>query len=97
MYLCQEVELKKLLQSEIQRSEGCAYEKAVPLFEVIYQTAQDEKNDLSVETLCDIARVSWSGYYAWEAAIHDRARREAEDQADFKLILIAYNKRGYIK
>ena len=71
--------------------------KAAPLFEIIYQTAQDEKNDLSVETLCDIAGVSRSGYYAWVAAIPDRARREAEDQADFKLILIAYNKRGYTK
>lgn len=71
--------------------------KAAPLFEIIYQTAQDEKNDLSVESLCDIAGVSRSGYYAWVAAIPDRARREAEDQADFKLILIAYNKRGYTK
>ena len=71
--------------------------KAAPLFEIIYQTAQDEKNDLSVETLCDIVGVSRSGYYAWVAAIPDRARRETEDQADFKLILIAYNKRGYTK
>lgn len=71
--------------------------KATPLFEVIYQTAQDKKNDLSVETLCDIAGVSRSGYYAWVAAIPDRARCEAEDQADFKLILIAYNRRGYTK
>lgn len=71
--------------------------RAAPLFEIIYQTAQDKENDLSVETLCDIAGVSRSGYYAWVAAIPDRARREAEDQADFKLILIAYNKRGYTK
>ena len=71
--------------------------KAAPLFEIIYQTAQDEKNDLSVETLCDIAGVSRSGYYAWVAAIPDRQRREEEDRADFRLILIAYNKRGYTK
>lgn len=71
--------------------------KAAPLFEIIYQTAQNERNDLSVETLCDIAGVSRSGYYAWVAAIPDRERREAEDRADFRLILIAYNKRGYTK
>lgn len=71
--------------------------KAAPLFEIIYQTAQEEKNDLSVETLCDIAGVSRSGYYAWVAAIADRERREEEDSADFRLILIAYNKRGYTK
>ena len=71
--------------------------KAAPLFEIIYQTAQDENNDLSIETLCDIAGVSRSGYYSWVAAIPDRLRREEEDRADFKLILIAYNRRGYKK
>lgn len=71
--------------------------KAAPLFEIIYQTVQDERNDISVETLCEIAGVSRSGYYAWVAAIPERERREEEDRADFKLILIAYNKRGYTK
>ena len=46
--------------------------KAAPLFEIIYQTVQDEKNDLSIATLCDIAGVSRSGYYAWVAAIPER-------------------------
>lgn len=71
--------------------------KAAPLFEIIYQTVQDTNNDLSVEMLCEIAGVSRSGYYAWVSAIPDRLRREEEDRADFKLILIAYNKRGYTK
>lgn len=71
--------------------------KAAPIFEIIYQTVQDTDNDLSVEMLCEIAGVSRSGYYAWVSAISDRLRREEEDRADFKLILIAYNKRGYTK
>jgi transposase InsO family protein len=71
--------------------------KAAPLFEIIYQTVQDTNNDLSVEMLCEIAGVSRSGYYAWVSAIPDRLQREEEDRADFKLILIAYNKRGYTK
>lgn len=71
--------------------------KAAPLFEIIYQTVQDTNNDLSVEMLCEIAGVSRSGYYAWLSAIPDRLQREEEDRADFKLILIAYNKRGYTK
>lgn len=71
--------------------------KAAPLFEIIYQTVQDTNNELSVEMLCDIAGVSRSGYYAWVSAIPDRLQREEEDRADFKLILIAYNKRGYTK
>jgi transposase InsO family protein len=71
--------------------------RQAPLFEIIYQTVQESENDLSVELLCDMAGVSRSGYYAWVKAIPDRARREEEDRADFKLILIAYNKRGYTK
>lgn len=71
--------------------------KAAPLFEIIYQTVQEQENDLSVEMLCKMAGVSRSGYYAWVAAIPDRARREKEDQANFKLILIAFNMRGYTK
>lgn len=40
-------------------------EKSALLFEYIYQTAQDEMNDLSVETLCDIAGASRYWYYVW--------------------------------
>ena len=71
--------------------------KSAPMFEIIYQTVQDNENDLSVEMLCEMAGVSRSGYYAWVATIPDRARREEEDRADFKLILIAFNVRGYTK
>ena len=71
--------------------------KTAPLFEVIYQTVQDSNNELNVDILCDIAGVSRSGYYAWVKAIPDREKREEEDRADFKLILIAYHKRGYSK
>jgi transposase InsO family protein len=71
--------------------------KAAPLFEIIYQTVQERGNDLSVEMLCNMAGVSRSGYYAYVTAIPDRERREEEDRADFKLILIAYQQRGYTK
>jgi transposase InsO family protein len=71
--------------------------KSAPVFEIIYQTVQENNNELSVEMLCEMAGVSRSGYYAWVSAIPDRMRREEEDRADFKLILIAFNKRGYTK
>lgn len=51
----------------------------------------------SVSELCRIANVSRSGYYRWAAAAECRARREAQDQNDFALILRAYNHRGYAK
>lgn len=43
------------------------------------------------------ANVSRSGYYRWAAAAESRARRVAQDQNDFALILQAYNHRGYAK
>ena len=70
---------------------------SAPLFEIIYNTVQENDNDLSIELLCEIAGVSRSGYYAWVTAIPERARREQEDREDFKLILIAYRRRGYSK
>jgi len=71
--------------------------KSAPVFEIIYQTVQENNNELSATMLCEMAGVSRSGYYAWVSAIPDRMRREANDRADFKLILIAFNKRGYTK
>ncbi|MBP3896225.1 MAG: IS3 family transposase [Mogibacterium sp.] len=71
--------------------------RSAPLFEIIYNTVQENDNDLSIELLCGIAGVSRSGYYAWVKAIPERARREQEDREDFKLILIAYRRRGYSK
>ena len=71
--------------------------KTAPLFEIIYHAVQDTNNDLSVEMLCEIAGGPRSGYYAWVSAIPYRLKREEEYRADFKLILIAYNERGYTK
>ena len=71
--------------------------KSAPVFEIIYQTVQENNNELNVEMLCEMAGVSRSGYYAWVSTIPDRMRREEEDRVDFKLILIAFNKRGYTK
>lgn len=66
-------------------------------FEVIHKTVQEEDNLLNVSMLCDIARVSRSGYYRWVKAEATREEREKRDRADFELILKAYNHRGYSK
>jgi hypothetical protein len=44
-----------LLQSKIQRSKGNTLGK---LFEIIYQTVQENNNELNVEMLCEMAGVS---------------------------------------
>lgn len=66
-------------------------------FEIIHETIQKSNNILSVKMLCEIAGVSRSGYYNWVGASEKRAEKEAQDRADFELILIAYNHRGYDK
>ena len=66
-------------------------------FQIIQDTRASKDNTLSVSELCRIANVSRSGYYRWVAAAESRMKREAQDQADFSLILQAYNHRGYAK
>ena len=66
-------------------------------FEVIHNTLKQENNLLNVTMLCEIAGVSRSGYYRWVNAESVRQEKELQDQADFELILKAYNYRGYNK
>ena len=66
-------------------------------FEIIHETIQKSNNQLSVKMLCEIAGVSRSGYYNWVNAEETRLKKEEQDRADFEVILVAYNQRGYDK
>jgi transposase InsO family protein len=66
-------------------------------FQVIQDTMEANDNLLNVRMLCDIARVSRSGYYRWLKAKDIREAKESQDREDFELILQAYNHRGYDK
>lgn len=66
-------------------------------FQIIHNTLAQPENTLSVANLCRIAHVSRSGYYKWLSSIPLRISKECKDQADFNLILQAYNYRGYAK
>lgn len=72
-------------------------EKSNSKFEIIHETIQKSNNQLSVKMLCEIAGVSRSGYYNWVNAEETRLQKEKEDQADFEILLLAYNHRGYDK
>lgn len=67
------------------------------IFEIIYNTLLQSHNTMSVKTLCEMAGVSCSGYYAWLKAAPSRALREQQDRADFELILAAFKTHGYSK
>lgn len=66
-------------------------------FELIQNMLYDEDNLLDVQTLCNLAGVSKSGYYRYLSSSDKRAERELQDKEDFELILTAYNHRGYSK
>lgn len=72
-------------------------EKVSTKFEIIHTALQKEDNQLDIQTMCQLAGVSRSGYYQWLSAEKHRENQEAQDRADFELILIAYNYRGYKK
>ena len=66
-------------------------------YEIIHTAVNRENNVLSISRMCEIAGVSRSGYYAWEAAAPVREKREEADRKDFASILEAYKFRGYAK
>lgn len=66
-------------------------------YEIIYKAVQHDNNLLSITYMCKIAGVSHSGYYAWIKAAPLRQKREEQDLEDFKLILEAYQFRGFAK
>ena len=66
-------------------------------YAIIEQMMQREDNMLNIKWLCETAGVSRSGYYHYLQTAELREQREQQDRADFELILIAYNHRGYSK
>lgn len=66
-------------------------------FQIIHDLLQHEGNMVDIQTLCELANVSRSGYYHWLKAADKRSAAEEKDRTDFALILKAYNHRGYKK
>ena len=66
-------------------------------FQVIREMTVLDNNRLNITWLCKATGVSRSGYYNWLSKESIRNEREAKDQADFQLILDAYQFRGYAK
>ena len=66
-------------------------------FEIIHNAVCRDNNALSITKMCELAKVSRSGYYEWLDAEPYRQRHEESDRADFEQILEAYKYRGYAK
>ena len=72
-------------------------ETAEEKFKIIKEMTSRDNNLLNISELCEMAGVSRSGYYNWVKNVDKRKAREIKDEADFQLILQAYNYRGYDK
>lgn len=66
-------------------------------FQLIADAVHGDNNLLCIQTLCQIAGVSRSGYYHWLEQEPARQARRDKDAKDFLLILDAYQYRGYKK
>lgn len=66
-------------------------------FEIIHNATCRDNNLLSISKMCELAKVSRSGYYEWIAAAPVREQKEVRDKNDFETILEAYTYRGYAK
>lgn len=66
-------------------------------FRIIHEMTSRDNNLLNISELCEMAGVSRSGYYNWVGNEDKRKVREMKDEADFLLIKIAYNYRGFDK
>lgn len=66
-------------------------------YQLISNAIQKDNNLLRISTLCEMAGVSRSGYYSWCSKEGARKERQKKDDEDFKLILEAYQFRGYNK
>lgn len=67
------------------------------IFEIIYNTMQQNHSTMSVKTLCAMAGVSRSGYYDWFKATSSRELREQQDRNNFELILTTYKMHGQVR
>lgn len=66
-------------------------------YRIIFEAIRQDDNLLNISLMCQIAGVSRSGFYAWMDAAPRRQAEEDRDLADFAIIKIAYEFRGYKK
>lgn len=66
---------------------------------MIHEVLNENKGELNISTLCELAGVSRSGYYSYEnrEKNKDTNLKEIQDREDFELILEVYKRKGINK
>lgn len=98
-YMSQELEFIKKNYFSGNEGEIAMYMNASPKirYEIIADTIKRDDNLLNISYLCEIAGVSRSGFYYWRSGQSKRETAEQQDQADFDIVLAAFQYRGYSK
>ena len=65
-------------------------------YEIIHTAVERDNNLLSISSLCKLAGVSRSGYYAWEDAADVREKREEADRQDFEEPRLRQRREGHL-
>lgn len=69
------------------------------VYKIIKELVQKYDEKTQIKYLCEIAKVSRSGYYNYfsEKSIENRNKKEIQDEKDRDIILDAFNRHGYKK
>lgn len=69
------------------------------VYEIIKELVQKYDEKAQIKYLCEIAKVSRSGYYNFfsEKSFENRNKKESQDEKDRNIILDAFNRHGYKK
>ena len=89
--------LKKLEMTErrlLNKSQNLETSK---VFQLIYETIEQNEFNQMTKYFCKLLGVSRSGYYSYLKAADSRLEREQKDLKAKEMILKAFNRRGYMK
>ena len=64
---------------------------------MVKKTPEEKSNLLTINDMCILSGISRSGYYRYIKEPEKKFEKEARDKESFKLILKAYEHRGYAK
>jgi putative transposase len=93
-----QVELLKKLDSTERRLLNTGQNlKTSNVFQLIYETIEQNHFKQMTKYFCELLGVSRSGYYSYLKAVDSRLEREQKDLEAKEIILKAFNRRGYKK
>ncbi|WML25343.1 IS3 family transposase [Neobacillus sp. OS1-33] len=89
--------LKKLEMTERRLLKKSQNQETSKIFQLIYETIDQNQFKQMTKYFCKLLGVSRSGYYSYQKAAESRFEREQKDLEAKEIIMKAFNRRGYKK